>query len=569
MFNSSLNPGEGVALLLKKQLQWLLFLRVIFYTLLVGVTVILNQMGFNFIFLPGPLLLLLLFLIYFISVFSAVVLIKREVAPIHFGFFQNFLDTIFVSGLIYFSGISNSIFTSIYFFPIITGGLLLPKKGGYFAAAISTFSFGVILCMEFYKLFPSYFALYDFVPITNELKLVNLFAVKGITFFLAAFVSALFRSRLTSTEEALSNTINNYDRLSQLYKTIFDNISTGIITIDHSLRITSTNNATGSITGYSPEKLRGKDITTIFPELDLSKGTARRATTFTKKDGTPIRIGYSLTPLKERRGNKYKTGNLQKDTTSNSTLITLQDISKIEELERKIRQGEKMAAIGLMSAGIAHDFRNPLAAISGSAQVLSTEIRSTNSPFNPDNLELTNIILRESNRLISTISDFLEFARPDNTKQHWFSLENCINEVLQVCKASSDWPQTADIQCDIDSNTDIWADEKQFFTVINHLIQNGITFCPKGQEKIRISSEEIQTENQQERIIISIEDNGTGIEEEIHEKVFEPFFTQRVEGTGLGLAIVKQTLEAHKGSVEISTSSQLGGAKVILSFPLL
>ncbi len=422
--------------------------------------------------------------------------------------------------------------------------------------------------MEFYKLFPSYFDLYDFVPITNELKLINLFAIKGITFFIAAFVSALFGTRLTSTEEALSKTINSYDRLSQLYKTIFDNIATGIITIDHSLRITSSNNATGLITGYSPEKLRGKDITTIFPDLDLSKGSTRRAITFTKKDGTLIRIGYSLTPLKERRGNAYKTSSLQKTDNRNSTLITLQDISKIEELERKIRQGEKMAAIGLMSAGIAHDFRNPLAAISGSAQVLATEIRSTDSSFNPDNLELTNIILRESNRLISTISDFLKFARPDNTQQNWFSLQNCINEVLQVCKASSDWPKTADITCIIESNTDIWADEKQFFTVINHLIQNGIAFCPKGEEKICISSEERLTEDQRERLVISVEDNGPGIEEKIYDKIFEPFFTQRAEGTGLGLAIVKRTIEAHKGSVEISRSPQLGGTKVTLSLPL-
>jgi len=300
--------------------------------------------------------------------------------------------------------------------------------------------------------------------------------------------------------------------------------------------------------------------------MDIKNIGARQAADFTKRDGTKIRIGYSITSLNPPRRDLESKSQLF-SYEEDSKLITLQDIGEIEELERKIRQGEKMAAIGMMSAGIAHDFRNPLTAISGSAQVLSQEFSAKNSHGSMENLELTNIILRESNRLISTIADFLKFARPDTANRKWFSLRNCTEEVLQVCRADPTWPNTSTIELDIDPQIDIWADERQFFTVMNHLVQNGIAFCPSGNEIIRIKAREHKLADNQEQLIITIEDNGAGINEDMYEKVFEPFYTNRADGTGLGLAIVRQTLEGHKGNIEIDTA-ELGGAKFTLSLPL-
>ena len=118
-----------------------------------------------------------------------------------------------------------------------------------------------------------------------------------------------------------------------------------------------------------------------------------------------------------------------------------------------------------------------------------------------------------------------------------------------------------------DEKLDVWADERQLFTVFSHLIQNAIGFCPPGVEEIIIDAKEQEQDDGQGEVIIDISDNGPGVPENLREKIFEPFFTQRADGTGLGLAIVKQTIHEHQGTIEVGTSSS-GGARFTIHLPL-
>jgi two-component system, NtrC family, sensor histidine kinase PilS len=552
--------------ILKHQLLWMLLLRVVLYTLLLGITFFLGTSNNDIITLPTYILTLLLLTVYSISIVSAFYLQATQKHIRKFGFIQNLLDALFATILVYFTGISHSIFATIYFFPIISGGLILPRKGGIIAAAGSTLLYGSILLFEYNQVFPMYFLYSEYTPTQSALALANHFSVRGLTFFLAALLSALFGIRLKTTEEVLSNTIRSYDKLTNLHKKIFDHIATGIITTDENFIITAVNNATYTITGFTPESLIGKDITSTFPSLHLQDAATRLSSDLIKKDGSKIRVGYSLVKVQAPKPNEGTPN--QDHFEADSNLITLQDISEIEKLEKQIRQGEKLAAIGMMSAGIAHDFRNPLTAISGSAQVLVKEF-SGKSEKNQANFILSSIIVRESNRMISTIADFLKFARPERDDKRWFSLENCIQEVLQVCKADPSWPTTCGISIDLDENLDVWADEKQFFTVLSHLIQNALAFCPRQEEKIHIEAKEVPILSNKSisNIRISISDNGPGVPENLYDKIFEPFFTQRADGTGLGLAIVKQTMEVHQGRIELG-KSEMGGAKFTLRLPI-
>ncbi len=566
LFGLSFSISKSVIEILRRQLLWMLLLRVILYTLLLGITYVLSELEFSVIIMPNSVLTLLLLLVYTISIISALILLRLEDNLQKFGFFQSILDTVFASALIYYTGISSSIFSSVYFFSIITGGLILPRRGGLIAAAAATLSYAALLFLEYKGLVPGYLGSFDFRPVQKVPELINLFAAKGLTFFLAAVLSAMFGNRLRSTEEILSDTIYSFDRLSHLYKTIFDNITTGIITTNDQSIISSANNAARHITGFSLSDLIGSDLADVFPHLDTASRATRQSTDFIRKDGTKIRIGYSITSL-HMPAKKDAADGASPQFEKDSKLVTLQDISEIEKLESQIRQGEKMAAIGMMSAGIAHDFRNPLTAISGSAQILAKEFSSADSATNSENLLLTNIILRESNRLITTIADFLKFARPDVAERHWFSLKNCVEEVLQVCRAAPDWPSTCTIRLDLEPHMDMWADERQFFTLLSHLIHNSIPFCPPGKEIIRIQAREEKPADNTAKIVITIEDNGSGVAEEIGEKIFEPFYTSRADGTGLGLAIVQQIIVEHKGTITLSASS-LGGAKFTIAVPL-
>ncbi len=551
--------SDGV---LKQQLLWMMLLRVVLYTLILGISLVLQDDKFEAITVPFNLLILLILGIYLCTIGSAIYLIQVDTVIRKFGFIQSLLDTVFCSLLVYLSGGSQSVFTSIYFFPIITYGLLIPIKGGLIAAAASTLLYGTILVFENSHYMPEYLLYFKSVGTQTVQASVNQFAIKGLTFFLAAVVSSLVGARLKTTAEALTSTKHDLDRLSQLYKEIFDNITTGIITVDDEGIITSANNATVSITGMSLAEVIGKKFFSLFPLIDLTNPSPRNACDFERSDNQKIRLGYAHTALKHPSNNGDSISSGYEDTT----IITLKDISEIERLEAQIRQAEKLAAIGMMSAGIAHDFRNPLTAISGSAQILAGEYSSGDSS-QLQNYELTKIILRESDRLIKTIADFLKFARPDMIDREWFQLAPCLQEILEVCKADPKWPPTCKVHIKMDPRFSIWADEQQLFTVINHLIQNGRAFCKPGNEQIRITAENRIGPGNVEMSYISVSDNGPGIDPAQSRQIFEPFFTTRTDGTGLGLAIVRQIVDSHNGQIS-ADNEETGGARFCVYLPL-
>lgn len=553
------NRTPTVNQILKTQILWMMLLRIVLYTLLFVLSVVFGGASLDVILMPSELMTLLLVAIYFTTIASAFYVFVSKANLRKFGFIQNLIDTFFATLLVYYTGISHSIFTSIYFFPIIAGGLILPRKGGLVAAASSTLLYGGILLLEVFGSFPDYLLAMGYQGADDPMVNLNHFSVQGLTFFLAALLSALFSLRVQTTEDALSDSIRNYDRLAVLYKQIFDNIATGIITIDQSGTITSANNATGDITGFPAASLVGTTLLDYFPNLNLSAPRMRQSADFTRYDGKNIRLGYSHVDLQQ-------LGETEPDTLDQHKIITLRDISEIEQLERQMRQAEKLAAIGMMSASIAHDFRNPLTAISGSAQVLANEFSQEGSE-NLFNYELADIILRESNRMIDTIADFLKFSRPEAANREWFSLKSILDEVIQVCRADPTWPLSTRLEILFDDTIDIWADPKQIHTVLNHLIQNGMAFCPPGREIIEVEAEEVKGGEAGDTIKISVSDNGPGVSEENKEKIFEPFFTSRADGTGLGLAIVLQIIEEHGGSITIDSSTS-GGARFIVSLPL-
>ena len=553
--------------LLVNQLLWMLLLRVVLYTLLLGVSAYLQSGQFDVVVLsPTPLFFFIL-LVYGTSIGSGLLLLKTDTDPKRFGRQQNLLDTLFVAILVCLTGGSHSIFSPVFFFPIIAGGLIMPRLGGLIAAGAATLSYGTILTAEYYQFFHTVLNVPFYNNEKDALTLINLFAVYGLTFFLAATLSSLFAGRLRKTEDALSDSVRDFGELTVLYQQIFDDITTGIITTNDQNQITSANNAVSQITGYSLEDLLNKDFHTVFPNVTFTNTGSRHSAQLQRKDERQIHIGYSYAKLQYKQPQQIKTTLEDSADCTNCKVVTIQDISEVRRLEEQMRQAEKLAAIGRMSAGIAHDFRNPLTAISGSAQVLASEFKQNPSPHHQEDSELIDIILRESNRLSNTVSDFLKFARPEHAEKDWFSLKRCLDEVIEVAQADPAWPAEIVLERDTNQVVDIWADHYQLFTIFNHLLQNALAFCPKADEKIRIAAREIKKDDEDDKIEVTVEDNGPGISPDRIEKIFEPFYTKRVDGTGLGLAIVKQMMAEHEGSIQVDRSP-LGGARFTLSFPL-
>jgi two-component system sensor histidine kinase PilS (NtrC family) len=219
-------------------------------------------------------------------------------------------------------------------------------------------------------------------------------------------------------------------------------------------------------------------------------------------------------------------------------------------MEAQVQQAEKMATIGEMAAGIAHELRNPLAAISGAVQLLDRE-----SQEDSVNKRLFGIILRESDRLDATIHEFLLFSKPVDPKKEWFSLRALAQEALETLSQDPEWNPTLILDLEIAPDLECWGDPQLIRQVLLNLIANSANACrnmEKGRILLRV--EEIP----EAAMVLEIVDNGPGIPEDFREKIFEPFFTTRETGTGLGLAIVRQIVQSHGGEISLRDGQPQG-----------
>jgi len=540
----------------RRHILWWMAIRVILFTLLLSIAAYFHDKGPPVILPPLELTSLFLLSIYLFSILSALVMPQIGWSARRFGVAQLLFDLVCNALLVYGTGCSQSDFIALMILPVITGGLVLYRIGALFLAASSTLLLGGVFFMEQVGIIPAYFLETAYKLPANALVSANLFAIYGLIFFLAALLSGHLARRLRVIEEKLDRTSREYDRLSSLYKQIFDDISTGIITTDALDFITSFNQAAERITGLSRENILGQPFIRLFSELRLHERQGRSVCDYTRKDGVAIRLGYSFSYL------NMPDEVRNEESWTKGKVITLQDISQIERMENQVREAEKMAAIGELSASIAHDFRNPLAAISGSAQILALEQDPLHNLDEATFKTLLGIILRESNRMAKTITDFLQYARPATIHNEWFNLTRVVEEIVQRFQTGPQIVAAGRIHNEMDQHLACWADRQQVQTALTHLLENACNAVESTKGGITVVADEGETGLLQ----LEIRDEGAGIEAEMRSKVLTPFFSTRPDGTGLGLAIVHQIVENHRGTMEI-LDNQPTGCIIRLNLP--
>lgn len=543
---------------LRAHLAWYLFIRVILFTLIIGIALFLQSRERQVILPPQFSIFMFLTVIYVYSILSSLTLKKKGLHLRRFCKIQVLSDTVFITLFVYSTGASQSIFTPVFILPILAGGLIMYRIGALIPAAASTLLYGGVLTLEYLQIIPRYYYDYRYILITDYQVSTSIFAVYGLTFFLIALLSGLLAKKLRSTEDALSLTEMKLDRLLLLYKQIFDDIITGIITLDAAGLITSFNPAAAAITGYTPGEVTGRPFHVFFPGLSTDKHD-RYVTDFTRKNKKSIKIGYTCSELHMPSNNHF-----DEPSISSNRVITLQDVSKIEEMEQQVRKAEKMAAIGELSATIAHDFRNPLAAIFGSAQILSTEAEATAGKHATTQQNLTNIILRESERMANTITDFLHYARPMTPTHQQFNFNDLVQQTVDQLQNERQECKKSIFETDIPEDLEVTGDRQMLQIALFHLLRNSC--YATGDSPLPIMCSASKKEDTGE-VIVEVTDKGAGIDPAIQKKVFEPFFTTREDTVGLGLAIVKQIVAGHNGTLEV-VSRVNQGCRVIMRLPL-
>jgi two-component system sensor histidine kinase PilS (NtrC family) len=222
-------------------------------------------------------------------------------------------------------------------------------------------------------------------------------------------------------------------------------------------------------------------------------------------------------------------------------VLVFQDLTEVHEMRERVRKADRLAAVGELSAGIAHELRNPLASISGSIEMLYHELA-----LEGENRRLMELIMRESDRLDRIISDFLEFARLRTPRRVPSKLAHCIDDVVTLVRKNADKSEGITIRTVFDPGLpDVWMDDEQMRQVFMNLAVNACEAMERG------GTLEIQAARGAEGAVrIAFKDEGAGIDPEGLERMFEPFFTTKDGGTGLGLAMANKIVNAHGGSIE-------------------
>ena len=303
-------------------------------------------------------------------------------------------------------------------------------------------------------------------------------------------------------------------------------------------RIVYFNKAAVDITNTPRETVLNQKLKNIFPEfhefLKEDNNERGRPEIMFEKDGEKLYLGAVASRLKDHQ-----------DSTTGHILI-FQDLTKLKKMEEEVRISDKLAAVGKLAAGIAHEIRNPLASMSGSIQVLQRTL-----PLDKDDKKLMNIILKETERLNSLITEFLTFVRPSAIHKKTVPLSKIMDEILQTVKINPKFQKNIHISLE-GEEVEGFFDPEKFKQIFWNLLLNSCEAMPEGGD-IRIS-----WKKKNNKSLIKISDTGEGIAPEIREKIFDPFFTTKEGGTGLGLATVYKIIEAHGGHIHVESEKGKG-----------
>ena len=240
-------------------------------------------------------------------------------------------------------------------------------------------------------------------------------------------------------------------------------------------------------------------------------------------------------------------------------ILVFQDITKMVQMEERVRRQERLATVGSLAAGIAHEIRNPLASLSGSIQVLQGELDLKN-----DNKNLMDIVVRETDRLNTIITDFLEYARPKTSEDDFIVLADILDETITLLKHSKNFQEGIGIRSTVEPTISIRGDSQRLRQVFWNLLLNACQAMPNGGD-ITISAGPFpRGEDDHGWCEIVIADTGQGIAREYLDKIFDPFFTTKTGGTGLGLAIVYRIIEDHGGTITVEAGGRGSQFRILL-----
>jgi two-component system sensor histidine kinase PilS (NtrC family) len=515
-------PAEDA---LHRKLVWLTLFRIASITVLLGGTAAVNwQFGARATGVVAPLYVVVA-VTYAASLAFAVLLGTRRLERLVAGA-QLALDVGIATAVVATTGLSDSVFVFMYLLAIVNGSIVLHRAGavGGLALALAAYG-GLVLALH---------------PDPQAVR-ATLFA-HGSAFVATAALAGYLAEQLRSAGERLAASESDLAAVTALHESIVQSVTSGLLTLDRQGRVTFLNRAGEQMTGLALAEVAGRPAARWFPAFP---GTGREEVPFVNARGEWRLLGYTAFPLRAR------------DEAHAGTAVIFQDLTELRAMEEAVQRSKRLADLGEVAAGLAHELRNPLASISGCVELL----RGAQGLSEEDG-KILGIVLRETGRLDALLTRFLEFSRPTPPERRAGDLAAVVAETLDMFAAD---PVAAGLSLERAlAPTPASFDPDQLRQVLLNLLSNAAQALRDAERggRIRITCEPAPGGG----AVLAVEDDGPGIDPAAAARIFTPFFTTKARGTGLGLAVVQRIVDAHGGSVSLQTAPG-EGARFVIRLP--
>jgi len=469
-------------------------------------------------------------------------------------------DAILVSAFIHVTGGITSYFSSLYLLPIMAASTVRFRRGALQVATLSAVLYLALVVAQYVEptaFFPESWQTLGRQELPTRRFAQYTVAINLFGFFAVALLSGSLAENLRSAGARLERASTQIADLRAFNQYVIDSMLSALVTADMDGRILTFNRAASKITSLSAGQTIGRDVGDVLQlpaqfrtRLQmLGETRSHRADhQYRSPDGRLLEIGLTVTTLSLPDGRS-------------GYLFTFQDVTDVRRLERGARMQQRLAAVGEMAAGIAHEIRNPLASMSGSIQVLRQEL-----PLSEEQAQLMDIVLKESERLNDTIKSFLAYARPQRVVLTRLDVRRVVQDTAMLLRNSSELHDDHQVDVDLPAEP-VWieADENQIKQIVWNLATNGLRAMTSGGRLLM--SAKTERDAAQDELSITISDQGCGIPPAELEGLFQPFRSTFDKGTGLGLATVHRIVTDYNGSIQVS--SMVGsGTTVRVKLPM-
>lgn len=520
---AEVNPMESDPRLIRR-LQGLLLVRLVVATVLLGgMLYVTSDRGYSG-FTSTALIALIAMTFAGSALFGGLLLSRTATAALvgsQLGF-----DLLLATGFVYLSGAASSFFTSLYGVTILAAAVVSSPLGTRVATIVAVGLYLVVALGIPFGVFPpppdqptSLYALQD-----TELGFVVLANLFGLG--LVGVLSERLATRLDLAGASLR-------KAKELTRGVVESLTSGLLTMDPSGTISSANSAAARLLGSEADLLVGLPVTQFLP---LAADHGRGEGEATGADGNKFPVGYTSAPLRGEQG----------------ALVLFTDLTEIRSLREAASRADRLATLGRLASGLAHEIRNPLGAISGSVQMVRDSVTG-------EDKSLLDIVLSEVDRLNDLVTQMLDVARPPVLRRAPTLIHELCAEVVLMTRADESF-RNVRFRAE-GGSAPVNVDSARFRQLIWNLLKNAAQASPPGGEVSLVTSETDTT------VVLTVSDEGDGIDESQREHLFDMFSSGHDHGIGLGLAVVRQIVDTHGATIHV-TNNENAGAQFVVEIPL-